>query len=56
MGLEFWENGCTVSGNKDENYPTSSFKQMPISPFTITILCDVQSTFFVMYNQHCLPV
>jgi hypothetical protein len=36
----------TVPGNKDENYPTSSFKQIPISPFTITILCDAQSTLY----------
>jgi hypothetical protein len=34
----------TVPGNKDENCPTSSFKQMPISPFTITTLCGAQST------------
>jgi hypothetical protein len=35
-----------VPGNKDENCPTSSFKQMPIFPFTITILCDAQSTLY----------
>jgi hypothetical protein len=29
---------------RDENCPTSPFKHMPISSFTITILCDVQST------------
>jgi hypothetical protein len=37
---------CTVPGNKDENCPTSPFKQMPISPITITILCDAQSTLY----------
>jgi hypothetical protein len=37
---------CTVPSNKDENCPTSSFKQMPISPVTITILCDEQSTLY----------
>jgi hypothetical protein len=38
----------TVPGNKDENCPTSPFKQMPISPITIaiTILCDAQATFY----------
>jgi hypothetical protein len=37
---------CTVPSDKDENCPTSPFKQMPISPFTITILCDAQSTLY----------
>jgi hypothetical protein len=28
--------------NKDGNYPTFLFKQMPTCPFIITILCDAQ--------------
>jgi hypothetical protein len=45
---------CTVPCNKDKNYPTSPFKQMPISPFTITILCDTQSTLYscVIFINH----
>ena len=31
---------------RDENCPTSPFKHMCISSFTITILCDVQSTLY----------
>jgi len=30
--------------NKDGNYPTFLFKQMPTCPFIITILYDAQST------------
>jgi hypothetical protein len=37
---------CTVFSNKYENCPSSPFKQMPISPITIIILCDAQSTLY----------
>jgi hypothetical protein len=32
--------------DKDENCPSSPFKQMLISPITITIFCDAQSTLY----------